>query len=216
MFNYLWRRTKDFLKTIKLDIAYYYVKDFFYINRVAVTVEKDLSSLSPLGDSFYQAGIKLVAITPDLLAQEGKTQQTLVFLNENRRLQALNYLNKGYRGFALVKGTEVSGDIWYVNAQHDQKGSIHPDMKWLGIRCRDNDVYTFDMYLHPDHRGNNVANFLQNGALHEIKKQGFSRALGYYWADNIPALWVHRTLRWKVLERIKVTRVSFARYAHRS
>jgi hypothetical protein len=40
--------------------------------------------------------------------------------------------------------------------------------------------------------------------------------LGYYWADNIPALWVHRTLRWKVLERIKVTRVSFARYAHRS
>lgn len=215
MLNHLWHRTKDFLKILKLDIVYYYVKEHFYINRIAVVVGKDLSSLAPQGNPLDQAGIKLVAITPDLLAQEGKTQQTLIFPKEERRLKALNYLRKGYRGFALVNGSEVSGYIWYVNAHHDRKASLHPDMKMLGIRCGDNDVYTFDMYLHPDRRGNNLANFIQNGALHEIKKQGFSRALGYYWADNIQALWVHRTLRWKELERIKVTRLSFLHYSHR-
>lgn len=216
MLNYLWRRIKVFLKTIKLDIVYYYVKEHFYINRTAVVVEKDLSSLAPPTNPLDQEDIKLVVITPDLLAQKGKTQQTLIFPEEKRRLKALNYLNKGYRGFALVKGCEVSGYIWYVNANHDKKVSIHPDLKMLGIRCGDNDVYTFDMYLHPDRRGNNWANFIQNGALHEIKKQGFSRALGYYWADNIQALWVHRTLRWKELERMKVTRLSFLSYSHRS
>jgi|GEM_PF-773820 len=209
MLNRLTTRVKHILKAIKLDIVYYYLRETIYINRVAVTVEKDLSSLIPLKDSLEQAGVKLVAVTPDSIMQDAKKEQSLIYPDEDRGKWAVRYLNKGYRGFALVRGREVCGDIWYTSARNNRKGPIHPDVEWLGIRCGDNEVYAFDMYVHRDRRGNNLANLLQNGALHEIKKNGFARVFGYYWAKNIPALWVHRTLRFKELRRIKLTRLFF-------
>lgn len=209
MLNNFKIHVKHILKIVKLDIVYYFLRGHIFVNKVAVTVEKDLSSLLPVEDSLAQAGVKLVAITPGSIMQDGNKEQSLIYPNEHRLKQALSYLNRGYRGFALVRGSEVSGDIWYASARNYRKGPIHPDVKWLGIRCGDNDVYAFDMYLHPDKRGNNLANLLQNGALHEIKKNGFARVFGYYWAGNIPALWVHRTLRFKELRRIKVTRFLF-------
>lgn len=200
---------KRILKIFKLDIVYYFFRGYVFINKVAVTVEKDLSSLLPMEDSLERAGVQLVAITPRSLMQDAKKEESLIYPDEDRLKRALRYLNKGYQGFALVRGREVSGDIWYTSARNHQKGPVHPDMTWLGIRCGDNDAYAFDMYLHPDKRGKNMANLLQNGALHEIRKNGFARALGYYWAKNIPALWVHRTLQWKELRRVQITRFFF-------
>jgi len=209
MLNRLTTRVKHILKAIKLDIVYYYLRETIYINRVAVTVEKDLSSLIPLKDSLEQAGVKLVAVTPDSIMQDAKKEQSLIFTDEDRRKSAVHYLNEGYQGFAVVREREVCGDIWYTSARNNRKGPIHPDVEWLGIQCGENEAYAFDMYLQPDKRGNNLANLLHNGALHEIKKNGFARVFGYYWAKNIPALWVHRTLRYKELRRIKVTRLFF-------
>lgn len=205
-------RFKPILKAVKLDTLYYFMHARIYINKVAITVEKDLSSLRPVQGLLEQAGVKLVEITPGSLMQSATTQPSLTYPDEERQKTAMNYLKKGYRGIALVNGKEVSGDIWYTSASN-RTTTIHPDMKWLLMNCGDNDAYAFDMYLHPGNRGKNLANLLQNGALHEIRKNGFARALGYYWADNIPALWVHRTLQWKELRRVKVTRFLCLRHS---
>ncbi len=214
MLNRLIMTLKYILKAIKFDIVYYYFREMIYINRVAVTVEKDLSSLIPISESLEHAGVKLVAVTPDVIMQDAEKGRTFIYPDEDRLKSAVRYLNKGYQGVVLVRGRKVSGDIWYTSKRNRQKGPIHPDVKWLKIRCGDNDVYAFDMYLHPDKRGKNLATLLQNGALHEIKKNGFAKALGYYWAKNVPALWVHRTLKWSELARVKVTRFLFVRYSH--
>jgi GNAT superfamily N-acetyltransferase len=213
MKNFLPNKLKYFLKAVKIDILYYFMRSNIHLNKVAITVEKDLSSLRPLNDLLVQADVQLVTITPDVLTQNTKSQQSLVYPDEERRKKAMKYLEKGYRGIAVVSGNEVSGDIWYTSACSQKKGTVHPDLKWLKMKCGDKDAYAFDMYLHPGKRGRNLANLLQNGALHEIRKGGYGRALGYYWAENIPALWVHRTLQWKELRRVKVTRFLSLRYS---
>ena len=138
--------------------------------------------------------------------QGSKTEERLVYPDKKRLKTGMIYLGKGYHGVALVRGREVCGDIWYAGNCDHNNGLVHPDLKWLRMECADNDVYAFDMYLYPGKRGSNLATLLQNGVLHEIRKNGYTRALGCYWADNIPALWVHRTLKWTELRRLKVTR----------
>jgi GNAT superfamily N-acetyltransferase len=213
-------RAKRLLKVIKFDILYYFLNEMVFVNKVAVTVEKDLSSLPPLEDALNGAGVKIVEITPDSILQGAESLQALIWpaenKSENRYAKALRYLRKGYRGLALVRGKEVSGDIWYVGAHNDQMRAMHPDMKWLGIRCKKNEAYAFDMHLYPGVRGKNLAALLQNGALHEMKKNGFTRAFGYYWAANLPALWVHRTLRFKELDRVNASRFLFIRRSQAS
>ena len=215
MLNYLKKtRLKYFLKAIKLDVVVSFIRwKIIFINKVAITVEKDLLLLPPLENSQKHIDVKLVEITPASISQEAENQQALVYSNdkrhENRRQKAAYYLKKGYRGFALVRGNEVCGDIWYIGARIDRQGPLHPDMKWLGIRCGVNEAYAFDMYLYPEQRGNNMATWLQNGALHEMRTVGFTKVFGYYWVKNIPALWAHRMLRCKELKRIKLSRFFF-------
>jgi GNAT superfamily N-acetyltransferase len=214
MLNFLKKTwVKKILRAIKLVAVYSYIESRIFINRIAVTVEKDLSLITPLKDSLNQANVKLVEITPDSISQEANAQQALIYSDDkrhpNRRQKAAYYLSKGYRGFALVKENEVLGDMWYVGTRTDNKGILHPDMKWLGIRCGANEAYAFDMYLYPEKRGKNMATLLQNGTLHEMKKDGFKIAFGYYSANYTPALWMHRMLRWKELRRIKVSRFFF-------
>jgi GNAT superfamily N-acetyltransferase len=216
MFKKLKILTKDALKAIKVDIMYYFLREVIYINKVAITVERDLLSLMPEKDSPEQYGVKLITIASKSLIQNEKTHDALIYLDHERKAKAMVYLDKGYRGVALVSGKEVIGDIWYTNVVNHTNGVVHPDLKWLKMKCGNKDAYAFDMYLHPGKRGKNLANLLQNRALHEIRENGYVRALGYYWAKNIPALWVHRTLQWKELRRVKVTRFLSLRYSHES
>jgi len=205
---------KDLMKTVKLDSLYYFLRENIYFDKVAITVEKDLETLTPVHELLEQAGAQLVSVTPETLGPTSRPQQLLVYGEAERHKKAMSYLKHGYRGVALVTDGEVAGDIWYTCQGQEPGTNIHPDLKWLRMPCGPNEAYAFDMYLPPAKRGKNFANLLQNGALHEIKNNGFARALGYYWAENIPALWVHRTLKWKERKQVKVTRLFCWRYSH--
>lgn len=197
---------KAFLKTIKFDVPYFYLVYNTWINKVAVACEKDLSSLLPIDESLEQAGVKIVAVTPESLNQDPVQQQSLVYPDKERYKSAMDHLKHGCHGVAIVSGNEVCGDIWYASEDSYKKGIVHPDLKWLKLKCGEKDVYAFDMYLNSAKRGKNLANLLQNGALHEIRKRGYHKVFGYYWLDNFPALWVHRSLKWKELKKVKVNR----------
>lgn len=197
-------------ETIRFNGIAYLLHEIVYRNREAILVEKDLSSVILPEDALRQANVQIEEITQTVIANHA-----LKFPVKNRLLKAIHYLDKGYAGFALVSGNEVLGDIWYAAAPTAQGGALPPDVKWLGIRCDDNYAYTFDMYLNPRKRGGNMAPLLQLGLLNELKKKGFSRAFGYFWSNNIPALWVHRMLKWREHAKIKVTRFFFIKFVTR-
>jgi GNAT superfamily N-acetyltransferase len=177
-----------------------FFKETFYYNRVAVVVEKSLLDLSPVKSPKQGDAVDFVEITYDFL-NKGKSRN---FPVKNRYLKCWNYLKKGYNGYAIMSDQQVIGDIWY-NSIADS-GNAHPDCRRLGIFCDKSQVYAFDMFLNPDQRRKNLAVFLQNRALMAIKEKGFKKAFGFFWADNIPALWAHRMQKWKEIRRVKSSR----------
>jgi len=206
-FTYFKMRLYHIAETIRFNGVAYLLREIVYRNREAILVEKDLSMVKSPDDALHQANVHIEEITRPAIASH-----TLQFPIKNRFLKAMHYLDKGYGGFALVSGNEVLGDIWYAAAPTSQDGTLPPDVKWLGIQCDDNYAYTFDMYLNPVKRGGALASLLQIGSLHELKKKGFSRAFGYFWSNNIPALWVHRMLKWSERAKIKVSRFFFIKF----
>ncbi|QWV97999.1 GNAT family N-acetyltransferase [Geomonas nitrogeniifigens] len=185
------------------------LRDIVYLNRVAVPVEIPLDSLRPVTDFTRPPDEAVLELSAELLGE-----RRLVYRFRSRYLKALTYLGKGYRGFALVKGNTVAGDIWCADRPQGGRSCNHPDERWLGIECRPGEAYTFDMFVDPAHRGGNLAAALQNGTLHLLKKRGITKAYGFFWADNVPALWVHRTLRWHELQRVRATRLLLSRKLH--
>lgn len=181
-------------------------RETVYLNREAVPVEIELSALRPVEDFARPADEEVVEITGDLFKE-----RPLLYTVKSRELKAFDYLKRGYRGYALVKGNTVSGDIWCADRETGSGGSKHPDEAWLGFTCRESEVYTFDMFVDPVKRGGNAAAALQNGALHALRKEGFTKAYGFFWSDNVPALWTHRMLRWRELQRVRASRLVLSR-----
>ena len=204
MLDYYRMRYSHILDTIKISGFSHLLREIIYVNRQAVPVEKDLSSLKPLGNFLLEAGMEIIEVAPEAI-----DKGALVYPASNRFLKAKHYLKKGYGAYALVSGDKVVGDIWYSSLMKPEVDAVHPDVKWLGFKYADKEVYAFDMYLDHQERGKNLAPFLMNGILHEFRKKGFTKAYGYFWANNVPALWVHRTLRWKELPIVKVSRFLF-------
>lgn len=208
-------RLKKILIAVKIDVIYSYLRGSIYFDWEAVTVAKDLASLTPTHDSLERQGVKLIKLTPESFMQHAKTEQPLTHIDKMRMKKCMRYLDKGYHGVALLMGQEVYGDIWYTGSLNKKNVGMHPDQKWLLMQCEDSDAYGFDMYIHPDKRGKNLATLLLNGALHEMQREGYTRALGYYWAKNIPALWVHRTLKFNELGTVRVSRFLWLRFSRK-
>lgn len=199
-------RVKRVLKAARVDRAYSYLRDEIFFGRGAVVVEKDLASLSPMNGALRQTDLEIVAVTLDAVTAQAQAAPRLSYPSAERHQKILRYLQRGYGGVALVRSGVVIGDIWYWSPEAARGTSVHPDLQWLPISCGKGDVYCFDLVLSPDQRGKNLANLLQAAALHHVRAAGFARALGYYWVDNLPAAWVHRTLRWREVRRAAVTR----------
>jgi len=203
---------KGILKAVGVGSAYYYLKERVYLKMTAVVVQKDLSALSPLEPALDRAGVEILRIsTSGVDFQPLNASARVRYRSQERRDKALFYLRKGYRGVALVKDGEICGDIWYWGHWDSHAHAVHPDLGWLAISCGCEDAYGFDLYICPDDRGKDWSRLLQSAALRQMKDDGFKRALGYYVLDNLPALWVHRTLKWSEVQRVEVARFFFLR-----
>ncbi len=181
----------------------------FSINKGVVVVENNLNSLA--SPTFTFVSKKVNAKFIEVLKKQSENAHPFYSL-KSRYLKMLNNLDKGYKGFAIVKGDEVIGDIWYASQDQSKTVMRHSDLKLLNINLSKKDSYMFDMYVKPEERGFGTANFLLWNALNALKQKGFERAYGYYMADNIPALWVHRTLGYKELNKFKVHRILFLNF----
>lgn len=209
MLQYCKMRLIQVLDTVRHGSIHSLLRETIYLNREAVPVEIELDQLRPVADFARPNDEEVVELTQELLQN-----RQLAYPLQSRQLKTLTYLKRGYRGYALVKGNKVYGDIWCADSSAGNDGYKHPDELWLGVKCAPEEVYTFDMFVDPANRGGNLAAALQNGALHLLKRQGYTKAYGFFWSDNVPALWVHRTLRWRELNRVRATRLLLSRKLH--
>lgn len=193
-------RLKQVMELYELNGLESLLNELFYLKRCAIAVEKNMSDLEPFTGK-----------TPNDVSIVGVNSQTdnsffRKYTVKHRKLKCESYLKSGYRAFAIKRADDVVGDIWYATKTNTSKESIHPDMEWLNLVARSKDVYMFDMFLDPNERGNGMAAYLQYNALLRLKKKGFEKSYGYFMTDNIPALWVHRLLKWKEIKKVYTKR----------
>lgn len=171
-----------------------------YWNMCAIAVEKNLKDIEPFSGK----------IPVNVTVLEVNSGLDIDYLREysvkHKRLKYEFYLNSGYRAIVIKRGNDVLGDIWYATKTNSSVEPIHPDMGWLNLSAQSKDVYLFAMFLDPKERGNGMAAYLQYNALFLLKKKGFEKSYGYFTAGNIPALWVHRLLKWKEIKKVYTRR----------
>lgn len=204
MINWFFMRLLQTSESIKNNGFSSFLREIFYVNRVAIVVEKNLPDFEISKEQSKQSLVELIELRQDILSKKD-----FYYPVKSRYLKAIHYLKKGYGGYAIVKGKNIIGDIWFFSPNSNDTTSCHSDCQRLGLHCTEDQVYTFDMFLNPNERGNNFASFLQAKALKSLREKGFTKAYGYYWGDNIPALWVHRLGKWKEIKRLKVNRFIF-------
>ena len=124
----------------------------FFWKRKATPVEMDLSIIPSPANLLRDARYQFIE-----LKWEDLLDGNLLFVLPSRGRKAPRNLKRGWRGFALVNGNEVVGDVWCITPVKSGRAVTHPDLKMLGITCSDNDAYAFDMYISPAHRGENLA-----------------------------------------------------------
>jgi GNAT superfamily N-acetyltransferase len=181
--------------------------DQVWNHRIATPAVMDLTQLPPPGDLFEGTDLRFLEMKLDVLKESN-----WVFTTPSRRSKALRNLKRGWRGFAVLQDSKVIGDMWCVTPQAGQTVT-HPDLKMLGIECEAKDVYAWDMLIDPAYRGKNLAVPIQRSLWNVMKAEGFERLYGYYWDSNIPALWMHRMLKFKELPKRWASRFFFIKWA---
>jgi GNAT superfamily N-acetyltransferase len=169
-------------------------------DRLVTPVELDLTAAIP--DTGLPANSEFCFV--ELHSDELRTGKWN-FLVRSRGIKALRNINRGMRGFAFVKDNVVVGDVWCV-IPHPETPVDHPDLKMLGITCKESEVYAFDMLIAPTYRGKNLAVPLQRAIQRTLKNEGYTKIYGAFYDDNLPALWMHRMLKFKELPKRKVSR----------
>jgi GNAT superfamily N-acetyltransferase len=181
------------------------LQDQLWNRRVAVPVEMDLTKLSPQTDLFK--GLEDSHFTE--LKLETLQRSDWSFTLPSRRYKAIRNLKRGLRGFALIKGSKVVGDMWCMVQTEDHKPVCHPELDMLGIHAKEKEAYAFDMLIDPSFRGKNLAVPIQRSLQLVLKAEGYAVVYGFYWQDNIPAMWMHRSLKFGELPKRWVSRFFF-------
>jgi hypothetical protein len=182
----------------------YLFREALFLGRTAVIVEKQLSEVAYRPEPLKRLGLKVVEIDLDMIASGSYR-----FALEYRHLKALRYLRNGYGGFGLARSNVIVGDQWYYFAETtDDPRVLHEDLRRFGFRSwTDSDAYTFDIYVAPSERKQGVSAAFQNNGMFHLRSKGFTKAYGFYFADNIPAFWCTRiTNKWTELRRARISR----------
>ena len=174
-------------------------------NRLATPVVMELSTSDiPPAGHLQSNAIQFVEIKIEDL-QTGRWSFAIL----SRGLKAWRNLKRGFRCFAIMEDSTVVGDVWCLMPHKDGKPISHPDLKMLGIKCEKGEAYAFDAFIDPVYRGKALAVPLQKFLHASIKKDGCQKVYGFYWNDNLPALWMHRMVRYKELPKRCISKFFF-------
>jgi GNAT superfamily N-acetyltransferase len=97
-------------------------------------------------------------------------------------------LERGCHGYVAYRGGTVAGYYWWVDGGAQPP---HPHLRELDLRLGAGDVYGFDFFLAPEHRGEGRAVELLHGVETRLRDLGYRMLWGYVRSDNRPARWLY-------------------------
>lgn len=188
----------DFLKTN--DLADF-LKLIILWNRKAIIIVRNLDELNNTWEKLQESS----QITFEEINSDTFFNKKYQFPLRNRYHKALHYLDKGFCGHAAVKGGKVIGEVWYSATKKNGELSVNPDVKKFRITAAEGYAYSFDQFVVPAERGNSLAAALVNYQLCSLKEKGYRKVFGFYWADNIPAIWNNKVMnKYKEIKTVRV------------
>jgi GNAT superfamily N-acetyltransferase len=155
-------------------------------------VEKDLNEIKKVKCSFDESRYQIVE-----LHQDNRASFPFTYAYKSRQQKVDGYLDNGFRAFTIIRDSEVVGDIWFATRDKARLDYIHPRLKWFGIKLAQDEVFLFDLFVVPDERGKSITAYFFTKALETLRDRGYKKAYGDYVANNIPAMWLHRTLGYR-------------------
>ena len=179
-----------------------------YRNEEAVPVEKDLSTLDALKQLEGVGDFKLMELN-----KQNYCLDDLKYPLQSRKEKVFVNIENGYSAYVLTKNNQVVADIWYVTGSAAYASPIRKYLIWFGINLNKDEAYLFDMHLLPDERRRGMAAFFMGSVLQNLKEKGVRKVYGYFDAKNIPAMWVHRLMKYRELPRLKISKLLWFEFA---
>lgn len=105
------------------------------------------------------------------------------------------------KGSLFYKDEILIGYAWHLDKR---SMSYNHDFDNLPIKLKsENEVYGFNNYIKPEHRGNGIALYFFAEIYSKWRREGYTKVYGAVDTNNISALWVYRILGTKEIKRIK-------------
>jgi len=199
-FRYQYENFKELVKRGGLKSA---LHESVYFNREMVLVERDLTK--PLPKLKKDFDINLI-----LLGRGSSSRiDDLKFPNKVRELKGRAYSRRGFSAFFAVIGSMVIAEQWWTSSSHIRDKIIHPDLRWMELQLKEDEIYAFDLFVAPEYRGTAATNKFAVTYMNEMRKAGYSKIFGGYFKGNIPSAWFHRTFSFSEIRKVKRSRFFF-------
>jgi hypothetical protein len=98
------------------------------------------------------------------------------------------YAQNNCKTLIATKGSNLIGFIRWTTDKNFK------DLQKFGIKLESGQAYMFDFFVFPEYRGGPAGKDISFFALNNLKKEGITKYFGFFYSDNFPALWWHRTI----------------------
>jgi GNAT superfamily N-acetyltransferase len=152
------------------------LKDLLYFNREIILVEKDLVAWEPKD---FDQSFEYIIVDRDNSRMIEKRFNLPLFYH---------YTQNNCNSVIAVKDNKCLGFIRWTEDKNFQ------DLQKFGIKLEPDQAYMFDFFIFPEYRGSSAGKDISHYAILNLKNKGISKYFGYFFSDNFPALWWHRTV----------------------
>ncbi|HEX7300429.1 MAG TPA: GNAT family N-acetyltransferase [Solirubrobacteraceae bacterium] len=113
-------------------------------------------------------------------------------------------LAEGKRALLGFRDGRLIGYIWWHDATQAVNGFY---LSRFGVELADDDVYGYDLFIAPEHRGRGTPAEFVASVEAELARRGYRRMYGFVDGGNMPARWLWTTSGHEVVMRRHTRRV---------
>jgi len=179
---------KKSVREIRSEGFWHTLREIAYSNRVMVAVEKDIKMTASLLPE------RMTAIVVD--QTNYGTYRKAYDIGS-----VLSYCKRGAQALMVFEGFRLMGyQLWTRNKDF-------VDLRKLDIALEDNAAYLFDLFVLPEFRGTVVPKIVATETFNYLASRRIEKIYGFYYKDNIKALWWHRAyLRCREIREVPTRR----------